>query len=371
MDTNPGFDFGSAAFGVVALLGIAISIGLFSQKAHPSFRWLGLLVLVFGIMLGEWVLWWTAYIQVFAGVKSFFYPLMFCIGPLLLGYYAQVFPRPKLGERIWVHFMTPGIILLLLLPYYLNNNGIQVLDWERLQYVKPAMRVAGFLLLFHLVFYLVRIYRHYAPAASTGPDMQRWHQWMLRSYGGIVFSFWAHWGLSQLGWMNLRLDYLIAFFIVIFFFLIGWLGFVQPRILAGIPFHEAILPRKYQKSALSQADAAILAERLHHLFETEKTYLDPELRLDKLAKQLNISRHHISQALNQTYQSGFSDWVTSWRIREAKQLLTQHSRQTLIIKEIAWEAGFNTKAAFNLAFKKWTGMTPTEFREQKAAADSP
>ena len=64
-------------------------------------------------------------------------------------------------------------------------------------------------------------------------------------------------------------------------------------------------------------------------------------------------------------RQNFYDYVNGCRIEEAKRLLQDAIHRKKTVLNILYEAGFNSKSAFNLAFKKYTGMTPTEFKNRK------
>ena len=77
---------------------------------------------------------------------------------------------------------------------------------------------------------------------------------------------------------------------------------------------------------------------------------------------MSISSHHLSQILNERIRQNFFDFVNSYRIEEAKRKLVEPATKHYSILGIAEEVGFNSKSAFNNAFKKHTNMTPTEFK---------
>lgn len=372
MIMKPGFDAWTTFFALAALFGLLAAGWFFRNKNHRiPFRWLGWLVLLFAVTLSEWVLWWTGYIEQFTWFKAISYPFILVFGVLLLGYYRSAFPDRTSGNRpenkpllSWLHFLPAIVCMIKMFPTYLYFQGIRIWDWGQFTFISRSIDGFYYLALIHLALYPLWIYRRYKPRFAADPELMRWHRWMLRAYGGIVAAFWVHHTLTLLSLMTLRLDFLIAFFIVLFMGLVVWLGRVQPRILAGLPFRVAILPVKYQKSALSPEAARDLAARIRDCFEQNKVYLDPELTLETLARQLGSSRHHVSQAINREFGVGFSELLARRRIQEAQALLIKFDRNELIIKEIAYDSGFNTKAAFNLTFKKYTGMTPTEFRNQ-------
>lgn len=122
--------------------------------------------------------------------------------------------------------------------------------------------------------------------------------------------------------------------------------------------------KKYEKSSLTPEKAEECLKCLKILMNKEKPYLDSELSLQKLSSLLAISPHHLSQVLNENMEQSFFDFVNSYRIEEAKKLLLSPKSELLTILAIAEESGFNSKSAFNTAFKKFTGLTPSEFKKQ-------
>ena len=79
--------------------------------------------------------------------------------------------------------------------------------------------------------------------------------------------------------------------------------------------------------------------------------------------------NHLSQTLNETLNENFFDHVNGWRVRDAdfEQLTTTDQS----ILTIAYAVGFNSRSQFYKAFKRETGMTPTELRARLAASAAP
>jgi YesN/AraC family two-component response regulator len=94
----------------------------------------------------------------------------------------------------------------------------------------------------------------------------------------------------------------------------------------------------------------------------EKLYLDPELSLQKIASTLKEKERSISQAINSIQKRNVNDYINSLRIEHACKLLIAEKEKPIF--EIMYDSGFNTKWAFNQAFKKVTGKTPTQFKCQ-------
>ena len=100
---------------------------------------------------------------------------------------------------------------------------------------------------------------------------------------------------------------------------------------------------------------------------SEKLYLNHDLCLDNLAEKMHVSRHHASQIVNEHYSTGFHDFVNSYRIKEAEKLLRYDESS---VKEIAFLSGFNSRAAFYTAFKKFNGMSPVIYRKMNESKGS-
>ncbi len=106
-------------------------------------------------------------------------------------------------------------------------------------------------------------------------------------------------------------------------------------------------------------------KELCHMLDKEKIYRDPELSLSVVAKKLNISSTYLSQLINALSDNNFSDFINLYRIREAEVKLLDPDFSRYTILSIGLEAGFNSKSAFYSAFKKHTGLTPTQFRDRR------
>ncbi len=125
---------------------------------------------------------------------------------------------------------------------------------------------------------------------------------------------------------------------------------------------EAKPARKYEKSSLTPEIQSSTLSKLEHFMESEKPYLDAGFSLPVMAKRLSVSTHHLSQMLNEERGQSFFDLVAQYRIREAQVLLISPETAHLKIEEIAQLVGYNSKSAFNTAFRKITSQTPSEYR---------
>lgn len=153
------------------------------------------------------------------------------------------------------------------------------------------------------------------------------------------------------------------------FGLIIILGFVYYQIFKESTFLSPIpLGNKYQKSTLTPAQKAAILSKLDLMISKDKFYLNDNISLQKLATELHTTTHHLSQVINETKGNSFQDLISKLRIREAKLLLKDPKEKHTKIENIAAIVGYNSKSAFNTAFKKHTGSTPSEFKSNKNVA---
>lgn len=121
---------------------------------------------------------------------------------------------------------------------------------------------------------------------------------------------------------------------------------------------------KYKTSALDRERAEKILPKLLDLMEKEKIYLDADLTLKKLSERLMIHYNHLSQIINEKLEYSFNDFVNRYRIEEAKKKLADPKEGKKTVLEIAYDTGFYSKSVFNTAFKKFTGMTPSQFKKK-------
>lgn len=122
------------------------------------------------------------------------------------------------------------------------------------------------------------------------------------------------------------------------------------------------VPEKYSSSKIPEEESSRMVKRLKEIMQTDKPYLNPDLSIKDLSEHFNIHPKFLSQIINSQFEQNFFDFVNFYRIEEAKQIIRNNTDEKMTILEILYEVGFNSKSAFNNAFKKNTGMTPSEFK---------
>lgn len=118
---------------------------------------------------------------------------------------------------------------------------------------------------------------------------------------------------------------------------------------------------KYAGSGLGAGESAEAYARARAAMEGRELYLDGGLSLASLAAAIGLPEYRMSQVINQNAGLGFPDFVNSFRVERAKRLMAGAGAGDKLLA-IALDAGFNSKSAFNAAFRKACGTSPSAYR---------
>lgn len=154
-----------------------------------------------------------------------------------------------------------------------------------------------------------------------------------------------------------------------FIILIGYYGLNQQEVFVSHPplmTDELEVEEEKVKYATSKLEGEALNKcfsMVESFMEAEKPFLNPDLTLPKLAEDLQVSTHHLSQVINEMHGRNFFDYINQFRVEEVKRKIQQKEFENYSLLGIAMESGFNSKSAFNRVFKQVTGLTPSQFRD--------
>lgn len=121
---------------------------------------------------------------------------------------------------------------------------------------------------------------------------------------------------------------------------------------------------KYKNPRLSREAVGEELEKLKEYFLEEKPYLDSELSIYILSQRMKLSRHTLTEVLNVGAGKNFYQFVNEYRVDEVKRKLKDTRYTKYSIDAIGIECGFKSKSSFYEVFKKYTGLTPTQFRSK-------
>lgn len=375
-----------------AIQGFLLAFVLVTRRAnHTANRLLGTAMVTFSIFLVGSVYYAARLERVVPHFFGVSYPLPFLFGPLIYLYAVTASDRERrLRRSDALHFVPFLIVVAAGLPVYLMSGADKLALYDRLMRGDEPlmMSIADALKLVSGVAYaaatLVFLRRHGGRVKRSYSHVEqvnlRWLLWLSGAAGGIWLLAAGMQLLTAAGLLRVaRADDIVALAMAALVYAIGYMGLRQPEIFrfdtAALPEPSAAMqvaasavtaePPRYERSGLTDEEAALLKDRLLHVMETNRPWQDPELTLADLADMLSTSSHKVSEVLNSHVGQTFYDFVNGYRVREVQRRMV--SEKTLLA--LAFDAGFASKSTFNEVFKKHTGQTPSAYR--RAAVPQP
>lgn len=304
--------------------------------------------------------------------------LVLLVGPLLYFYTQSVVYKDfSFSSRDLLH-LAPFVIVTILFQVIYHY---QTADYQKMietavanqtlptgYYLAITLVYAQITLYFVLSFKVLSEYRtRIKEVFSTVTKVNlNWLSFML---GSVLIIFAVSMVYTYLPATQLRefFDQTIAVpFIFIFAFtnLVVWKGLKQPEIFMGFERED----KKYVGSTLSDPEKLMIRQQLDAHLKNERAFLNPDLTINELAERIDVSGKKLSQVINETYGQNFFDFINSFRIDEVCRILKESRDPGLTVSEVMYQCGFNSKSSFNTAFRKKTGVTPSEYRKQALSA---
>jgi len=106
-------------------------------------------------------------------------------------------------------------------------------------------------------------------------------------------------------------------------------------------------------------------EKIKQVLETEQAFLDSDFTLKQLAAATQMNLNETSAAINGGFGINFNELINRYRVEAVKEKLLDEDCAHLSLVGIAFDCGFNSKATFNRVFKKTTGVSPSQFRNNQ------
>ena len=341
-------------------------------------RWLAAFLLLVGLFILDDSLVVYGIYQRHPWVYGYFSLPNFALAPALYLTVSQfVSVERRFRKKDLWHFSLFFLFTLLSLPFLFAPKAVKLAEIAK---ISEPLGLADYIflsvlviqILSYLFFSFRKLKRHQKNmeriTASPTEFNLNWLLYFLYGVMGLTFIWFC-----ELFFQPLQTDasgYTLGYLVAIY-----CLGYFALRQKEVFPFSqkeaEAVGEMLDDTKALPSERRLIFDEekrnelktKLLQKMETERPYLDAELNLPKLAKLMDLSVHEMSELVNEGFGENFAQFVNRYRVEESKQLLFSEKHAHLNMVGIAFEAGFNSKTAFNTAFKKQVGMTPSEFQK--------
>lgn len=271
------------------------------------------------------------------------------------------------SQKQYAYFFPPIVWTIVLTVFLFKNK-----DFEFYTYINTEIHYFSLILVFlWKQFLLFKAFKYFNRSGKFSKNSERslrkWTRTLVLLMGLITFvSFYnlsflvLKSSISDLDSSYIlflrkisNLNYIIftcsIIFISIYFFI------KHPKILVGIPS----IGRKTSNQA---SEKFLVLERKLKAMGNGQEFFDTELNESELADRLGIKSYLLSKFLNEKLGKSFNEFINEKRIEKAKKLLEKKENQDLTIFAIAVDSGFGTESSFYSNFKKYTGMTPNQYK---------
>lgn len=326
----------------------------------------------------------------------------YLIGPLILLYTAIITSYVRFWKRKYLLHLVPAFIYCCLtILFLLKDPAEQIRTVEDYFYGRAStflLSTESFVYIINFVyivwaFLILRQYQRKLSGYVSNVDKLNL-TWLKVLLPAILLAWLAASIAIIIDWFHplLSRDYEHVFFIIvsIFIFFVGYWTVSMPEVytrIHGIGIHWDTTLRsadkvqggstrqlsgkagtgekaRYNKTRLSEEAVLVMQEQICSAMEVEELYLEPDLTIGDLSLETGIATHHISQVINSILGKNFFSFVNEYRIEAAKKKLIESDANDHTILSIAYDVGFSSKSTFNAIFKKFTSMTPSQYRRE-------
>lgn len=273
------------------------------------------------------------------------------VGPFIYLYIKSFLTKPNFRfSAVGPHFIVSFLFLL----FYLYGQMNETLSYSLALIGEKPYRVfvytSDLVVNVSIISYIILSIAMYRRAKAHNDIKKVYHAWLRTFFRTTIIV--AVVGLP-LGFVaNGQYTAVYTVFVTFIYFLVlMWQFASTSRTFANEP-------KSSGHNGADQQEFSVI----HQYFIQQKPYINQDLTLEMLAEKLELPKNHLSKLINNHLNMNFFELVNSYRVEDAKFKLLDREFQHYTIDAIAKESGFKSRTSFYEAFKKQTGMTPTEFR---------
>jgi AraC-like DNA-binding protein len=394
------FNFYSSLLLVTFSQGILYTFLLLKKGISTGIKsnyWLSLFVLICSLYVAPWMLGFAGWYDNQPYRNFMFYtPFqhLFFVGPLMFFYIQSLLnPAFRVNKKQFLH-LIPGILYIIynifMIVYdkfiikqiYFYSDGMDK-DFDGWYHTIGEISMVCYFII-SLIYY--NRYRKLIVQISSNADsiLFRWIKTYLIAFLVMillpfVFDFLKQFINEDNAYKN-DWWFFLSYSIVLYYIAItGYANAIETKIGFELSLFNQksvfLLEQKsndviekntidivHEEIAISEnPDLLLWKQKIEDLVVNDKLFENPELSLSDISRKLKTNATVISRTINQGFELNFNDFVNNYRIEAVKNALKngEHKKTTLL--GIAYDCGFNSKATFNRAFKKNTGLSPKEF----------
>ncbi len=323
-------------------------------------------------------------IQVFLGFCLLLPPLHYLYA------YFLIHRHRRFQKTDWLHYLPFGVYQFFWIVYRIlvSNEYAPLAQQSKTEALSTAALLYNWIIILISAVYIAKTLimlhawsrRLHDYFSSIGKIRLSWlrNTTLLLSIFLLVFiteNLFFLFGINLSNYFNLS-----SVLIAVYVYSLGYMGLIKSEILSNpetvksinqLESDETVIhtesdpTTRYRKSGLTPVKLQESHQALLQLMDSERLYQTSDLTLAQLAERLNISPHNLSEVLNTRVHQNFFDFINQYRVEQVKKDLLDPAKRGYKLIAIAFDAGFNSKSSFNTIFKKYTGMTPSQFRDSK------
>ncbi|MBW3523591.1 AraC family transcriptional regulator [Chryseobacterium sp. NKUCC03_KSP] len=265
------------------------------------------------------------------------------IGPLLY-LYLNSYSEKKANWKIHV---IPYLVLMTALGIFYPYVEHQAI-WSR-------WIVCG--IYFQWFMYIILSFKYMLPIIQKlkkKENLKNLDVWFLSIYLGVLFIWLAYTIAAYTSYIVGALSFTFVLYLIV-------LLLIFRNTNESTTFFEE--KEKYKNREIDKKTLQLIEQKFSLIVDKE-LFLNPNFTLEDAAKELKITKHILSQYVNEILGKSFSSLIKEYRVEKAKQLLETETNYT--IESLGYDSGFNSKSTFFTAFKKITGSTPAEYQRSQS-----
>ncbi len=297
-------------------------------------------------------------------------------GPVLLFYVIALTQEEfKLRRQHLLHLIPTGLVFVWLAAFAIDSSDLSFrtpgqsridsqianLVWH---FIKVVPLIYGIAAVYRVRQYLIGLHNQYSSYSTTEPS------WLnMLSLGFMltwVFSVLVHVIANTIAanhpsisdHFGVAENYIILILINALF------------INSLVHTHQLLMTKPEppkDKSEDRLSDNAI--KKVQQGMELSKHFLKQNLNIEEFAKRIDLPVKDVSAVINKHYGTNFFEFMNSYRVEEAKRLLSDPALADMTVMDVLLQAGFNSKSAFHRFFNRLVGVSPTEYRKRQLQGD--
>lgn len=267
------------------------------------------------------------------------------IGPLLFLYFKALTDKTFVFSRVYYLHFIPLLFII-------------IVSWTNVYTKIHGFWIIQFQLFIYIIISLVLLIKFFSLSKYKRTQSEKnILNWMIGMLSGITIIWIAIVLLGVFKFIPFFIEVAVLYSFIVYVMIYLAITLYRKN-------RQNIFIEKYKNYRIADDHVEKILEKLLLVMKKDKPYQDPDLSISQLAHIISVPLHTLSMIINNKLQQNFSDFVNSYRIDEAKQMISNPDFKHIKISSIAYDSGFNTLSSFNTAFKKKTYLTPSQYRLQ-------